>query len=224
MVLFFVILPIVFRVVDEKSKVMKGLAYVKKSEIEDILSWASAFDVRSSAKSLKLLSETRKDKVYEIMMLEKEKHNSTAKKEETKVSTTDNKTEKLRDLIRNIFKFDDEDGQQEEKKDDYVECLDNSIPSGFGAGASADRRLDFDSPSPVLAAAGGGGGQSAELISKEAKTPAAPQNKEESMVEPILAGEEKNESATPNGEMSIDEKVYLQRKKQSLAQTEYPSL
>lgn len=119
LLLFFLIVPIVIRVVNEKSKVMKGFAYVKKKEITEILTWASAFDVHSSAKSLKLLAETSKDKVYEIMKMQQEKKKENDNKHSQKAELE--KNNKLRNLIRNIFKFDDENSPVERKDTDEIE-------------------------------------------------------------------------------------------------------
>lgn len=116
-------MPIVLRVVREKSTVMKGFAYVTKKEIIDIMNWASAFNVRYSAKSLKLLAETRKDKIYEIMQMQNEKEMAKESKgQESEIV----KTKKLRTLIRNLFKFDDEGPEDKEEVEGMG--FENSLP------------------------------------------------------------------------------------------------
>jgi len=217
-ILFFVMLPIVFRVVSEKSKVMKGFAYVKKSEIADILNWASAFDIRSSSKSLKLLAETRKDKVYEIMTMEKEKKAALLAKKDEAPSGEAVRTNKLRDLIRNIFKFDNEE-QKEEKKEEELEGLDNSLPSGFGSlFASHEDDSKGSKNQPIDS-----GSKLNQILEKESKKEENTNNgsflnnDQSNVQEPILPSEKENKQ---DGESEI-EKLALQRKKLSLSKTEY---
>ena len=124
-ILFVLVVPIVIKVVREKSIVMKGFAYVTKKEIADIMSWASAFNVRYSAKSLKLLAETRKDKVYEIMQMQNEKQQS--KEYKTQVGEVE-RTNKLRTLIRNLFKFEDETTPNIAAKEDEPQGFEGNLP------------------------------------------------------------------------------------------------
>ena len=115
--LFFFIIPIVTRVVKEKSIVMKGFAYITKKEILDILNWAKLFDVNNGhIKSFKVLAENAKLKVYELMKMEDNKDSKSGKhiKEEDK-DQEQNKKDKLRSLVKSIFKF---ETKQKNEKDD----------------------------------------------------------------------------------------------------------
>ena len=226
MILFFVILPIVFRVVNEKSKVMKGFAYVKKKEIGDILSWASAFDIKSSFKSLKLLAENRKEKVYEMMNSQKEKQVSViiSKKEEPvpepevvipedPAETEAQRSMKLRDLIRKMFKFEaEEDKKQPALPVDSATAQNNGTAdagsvSGMVALNDSKNGIEEADPSPKNL------NPSKDNLSKGNNGNTPPNEEPSSVLDPIMKEEKGKEE-------SFDEKIYLQRKKQSLARTE----
>jgi len=116
-IIFLFIVPIVIKVVREKSMVMTGFAYVTKKEIDEIISWALVFDVRSTKMTFKLLAENRKDKVYEIIKMDNEEHTIKEDKKEVDEGQKVCKSSKLRNLIRSVFKFGDSSPKDDKEED-----------------------------------------------------------------------------------------------------------
>ncbi len=200
-ILFFLVVPIIITVVSEKSKVMKGFAYITKKEITEIINWASAFDIRSSAKSLKLLAETRKDKVYALMQMQKEKKQA---KEEKQQSVEVEKSNKLRTLIRTIFKFEDDVSPPHRRDEEGLE-FENSLPApGEYSGEQLDRIPVEDEDEPDLL----GDPVEAKIPIKEPDEP----NLNDSKLPLDATAEQKQKHD--------NDKLLQKRKKQSLAMIE----
>eukprot|EP00826_Nyctotherus_ovalis_P040290 TRINITY_DN395_c0_g4_i3.p1 TRINITY_DN395_c0_g4~~TRINITY_DN395_c0_g4_i3.p1 ORF type:complete len:407 (+),score=125.75 TRINITY_DN395_c0_g4_i3:1619-2839(+) len=115
--IFFLVVPIVIKVVREKSVVMAGFAYVTKKEIGEIIEWASVFDVHLKKVSFKLLAETRKEKVLEIMKIDNEEHTVKEDKKDPEDGQEQDKSSRLRNLIRNVFKFGDNSPKESKEED-----------------------------------------------------------------------------------------------------------
>ncbi len=198
---------------------MKGFAYVTKKEIVDIMNWASAFNVRSSAKSLKLLAETRKDKVYAIMQMQNEKEHS--KEEKTQPSGEMERARKLRTLIRNLFKF-EEEGTPEHKKEDDLLGFENSLPEGNRSSVDdlVDTPAHLEDASPCSPSRMDRASQPKLLEDDDdqthSKSPLEPTPKADESASPL----DPNAPGSDGTKKFDEEKIIHKRKKDSLSKIE----